>query len=164
MKIREACIGDAEALSRIRKQAGVRETVLALSSERLDRAVNFLIGIKEYGRAFVAEENGAVTGVCALSPYRSHRRRHCGEISVMVDADYQNRGVGKALMKKALAEADDVLKLRRLELSVLVENEPAVSLYRKLGFQIEATKKSSCIKDGRFTDEYLMGRIRPEAE
>lgn len=163
MKIREAYIDDAEALSNIRKQAGVRETVLALSSERLDTTVSFLKKLNEQGKAYVAEENCAVVGICALMPYISRRRGHCGEISIMVDTDHQGRGIGKALMKKTLAEADDVLQLHRLELSVLVENSLAVSLYEKLGFKIEAKKKSSCIKGGCFVDEYLMGRIRPEA-
>lgn len=162
MKIREAHIKDAESISDIRRQKDVRETMLALTSERLDVTVNFLKEIKECGRAFVAEENGRVVGMCAVVPGKSLRRGHSAAVAVMVDADYQGRGIGKALMKKALSEADEALKLHRLELSVVTGNKPAVALYEKLGFKIEATKKSSCIKEGRFADEYIMGRIRPE--
>lgn len=79
----------------------------------------------------------------------------------MVDSDYQRRGVGTALMKKLLAEADGALNLHRLELNVLADNKPAISLYEKLGFTIEALKKSSCIRGGSFASEYLMGRICP---
>lgn len=164
MKIREAHIEDAESISEIRRQKDVRETMLALTSERLGSAVDFLNGISEHGRAFVAEEDGKVIGMCAIARGRPLRRGHSAVLAVMVDSDYQRRGIGETLMKKALSEADNVLKLRRLELSVVTENKPAISLYEKLGFKIEATKKSSCIKDGRFADEYLMGRIRPEVE
>lgn len=161
MIIREAHIGDAESISEIRKQEGVRETVLALSSERIEATVNFLETIDSRGRAYVAEEAGKVIGLCALLLCGSKRRRHCAEVSVMVDSDYQGRGVGTALMKKLLAEADGILRLHRIELNVLADNKPAISLYEKLGFTIEALKKSSCIRGGSFASEYLMGRICP---
>lgn len=164
MIIRNARNDDAESISAIRRQKDVRETVLALTSERLETTVDFLNKISESGLALVAEEDGRAVGLCVLAPYRSLRRGHSAELAVMVDADYQRRGVGKALMKKALSEADDVLKLHRLELSVVTENKSAISLYEKLGFKIEATKKSSCIREGRFADEYIMGRVRQEAE
>lgn len=163
MIIRDARTEDAENISAIRRQKDVRETVLALTSERLEATLDFLDEVKGRGRAFVAEKDGAVVGLCALMLCRPLRRGHCAELVVMVDAEHQMSGIGKALMKRALAEADDVLKLHRLELSVVTENKPAISLYEKLGFKIEATKKSSCIKGGRFADEYLMGRVRQEA-
>lgn len=161
MRIREAHIGDAESISEIRKQEGVRETVLALSSERIDTTKNFLEMIGSRGRAYIAEETGKVIGLCVLLLCGSKRREHCAEVAVMVDNDYQRRGVGMALMKKVLTEADEALRLHRVELNVLADNKPAISLYEKLGFTIEALKKSSCIRDGSFASEYLMGRIRP---
>lgn len=164
MKIRKAHIEDAESISEIRKQEGVRKTVLALSSERIDATINFLEMMESHGRAYVAEDAGKVVGLCALLLCGSKRRGHCAEVSVMVDSDYHGRGVGTVLMKKLLAEADGVLRLHRLELNVLTDNKPAISLYEKLGFTIEALKKSSCIRDGSFTSEYLMGRIRPVEE
>lgn len=163
MIIRDARIEDAESISIIRRQKDVRETMLALTSERLDATVDFLNKNQEGGRVFIAEAEGRVIGLCALVPFGSLRRGHSAELAVMVDSDNQGRGIGTALMKKALSEADSVMELHRLELKVITENKPAISLYEKLGFKIEATQRSSCIKDGRFADEYLMGRIRPEA-
>lgn len=163
MIIRDARIEDAESISTIRRQKDVRETMLALTSERLEATVDFLNKIRENGRVFIAEKDGVVVGLCVLVPSMSLRRGHSAELAVMVDSDNQRHGIGKALMKQALSEADNVMELHRLELKVVTENRPAISLYEKLGFKIEATQKSSCIKEGRFADEYLMGRIRPEA-
>lgn len=162
MIIREARIEDAESISVIRRQKDVRETMLVLTSERFEATVNFLNAVRENGRVFVAEEDSLVVGMCAVVPSRSLRRGHSAELAVMVDSDRQGRGIGKALLKRALSEADGVMRLHRLELKVITENKPAISLYEKLGFKIEATQKSSCIKEGRFADEYLMGRIRTE--
>jgi RimJ/RimL family protein N-acetyltransferase len=47
----------------------------------------------------------------------------------------------------------------RVELTVHTANEPAVSLYRKFGFQVEGTRRHSLRVDGRVVDEYLMSVI-----
>lgn len=164
MIIRDARYGDAEMISAIRRQKDVRETLLTLTSERLESTIDFIGKIDGYGRALAAEEEGRVVGLCVIVPNKSLRRGHSAELAIMVDTDYRRRGAGKELIKKALYEADNSLKLHRLELNVITENKPAIALYEKYGFKIEATKKSSCIKDGRFADEYLMGRVRQGEE
>jgi putative acetyltransferase len=50
--------------------------------------------------------------------------------------------------------------LKRVELSVFVDNEPALALYRSLGFVVEGTKKFAAIRNGAYMDEYLMARYR----
>jgi putative acetyltransferase len=42
---------------------------------------------------------------------------------------------------------------------VLTENKAAINLYKKFGFKIEATRKNAAVKDGKFVDEYFMGRF-----
>jgi putative acetyltransferase len=61
----------------------------------------------------------------------------------------------------ALVElADNWLGLRRLELGVYVDNAPAIALYRKFGFEVEATERADAFRDGAFVDAYLMARLR----
>ncbi|QDT28153.1 putative acetyltransferase [Gimesia panareensis] len=50
---------------------------------------------------------------------------------IMVHPDYRSRGIGSALMKQALQDAQDVVLL-----TVNPENSPAVRLYESFGFQI----------------------------
>jgi len=78
----------------------------------------------------------------------------------MVHKDYQGMGIGKALLKEVLDLADNWLKLVRVELSVFVDNERAINLYKSLGFQIEGTKKYAAIKNGEYADEYVMARYK----
>ena len=49
--------------------------------------------------------------------------------------------------------------VKRLELTVHTSNDRAVSLYRKFGFEIEGTRRSSLLVDGVFKDEYLMAHV-----
>jgi len=80
-------------------------------------------------------------------------------LAVMVAPYYQEKGIGTALMKTLLDEADGELSLYRIELLVLTENNAAINLYKKFGFKIEATRKNAAVKDGKFVDEYFMGRF-----
>ena len=52
------------------------------------------------------------------------------------------------------------LELHRLELLVLTDNEQAIKLYKRHGFEVEAKKHHAAVVRGRFVDEYLMGRLR----
>ncbi|MCE5201760.1 MAG: GNAT family N-acetyltransferase [Synergistaceae bacterium] len=159
MEIRPVKIEDADDISRIRRQDGVREEVLALSSERLQVTIDFLKSLSSDDRAFVAVENDELVGMATMLKNKSSRRSHSATLSIMVDRDFQGRGIGSALMGRLLDEADNVLKLHRLELLVLIDNTAAIELYKKCDFRIEATRKHAAVKDGRFVDEYLLGRI-----
>lgn len=56
--------------------------------------------------------------------------------------------------------ADSWLLLRRVELTVYVENERARRLYERLGFVIEGRRKMSVISQGELNDAFLMVRYR----
>lgn len=157
--IRPAVIQDAENISRIRRQNGVREGILALTSERLSVTTDFLNSLSDEDRAFAAVEDDEILGIAVIVKTRSPMRGHSASVAIMVDSDHQGRGVGKALMQQIVDESEKNLKLHRLELLVLIDNTPAIELYRKFGFEVEATKKHAAVKNGRFVDEYLMGRI-----
>ena len=165
MEIRQVSTEDAEQISRIRRLNGVREGVLAITSERLDVTVDFINSLSEDDRAFVAvEKKGEITGMAVMFKNRCFRRRHSAMLAVMVAPYYQEKGIGTALMKKLLDEADGKLGLHRIELLVLTENTAAIKLYKKFGFKIEATRKNAAVKDGKFVDEYFMGRFNIKGE
>ena len=66
MEIRPVMLEDAEAIASIRRQNGVREGVLALSSERINTTVDFLNSLTGRDRGYVAVENGEVVGFSGL--------------------------------------------------------------------------------------------------
>jgi putative acetyltransferase len=57
--------------------------------------------------------------------------------------------------------SDDWLNLKRLELTVYVDNEPAIRLYRKFGFEMEGTRRADTFRDGKYVDSYVMARLKP---
>ncbi len=64
------------------------------------------------------------------------------------------------MLETLLDLADRWLLLRRVELTVFVENERARKLYERLGFVVEGRRKMSVIAQGELKDEFLMARYR----
>lgn len=111
--------------------------------------------------SLVACADGEVVGQVSLHTFpNSPRRRHAGKIGMAVRDDWQGKGVGSALMQAAIDLADKWLNLSRLELEVFTDNEPAIRLYKKFGFNIEGTLVRYAFRDGQYVDTFIMARLR----
>lgn len=89
-----------------------------------------------------AELHGEVVGSAGLHPVGvAVRRRHALAIGISVAPEAQGRGVGSALMAAMCDYADNWAGALRIELTVYTDNERAIALYRKFGFEIEGTFK-----------------------
>lgn len=67
-------------------------------------------------------------------------------------------GVGGQLLQAVLAWANHEA-IKRIELTVVSENEAALALYKKIGFEVEGVKRRSLLMDGEYYDEYYMGKL-----
>lgn len=150
---------DAEALWRISRQEGVMETTLTLPSDRLERRRAVLRELGSDNHWFVAVVGDAVVGLAGLDVGRG-RLRHSGHVFLFVAREWQGRGIGSRLLQTLLDLADNWLLLRRVELTVIAENDRAKRLYERLGFAVEGLRKMSVASQGQLKDEYLMARYR----
>lgn len=101
---------------------------------------------KRYPETFiVAEENGQIIGyiMCRVEVGLSSislggviKKGHI--VSVAVMPDHRKKGVGETLVKSAM-EAMKLYKAKQCFLEVRVTNDPAVGLYKKLGFEVSRT-------------------------
>lgn len=76
----------------------------------------------------------------------------------------RDQGYGADAISTLLDYAFGELGLHRVGLSVFEFNQPAVSTYEKLGFQIEGRLRKTVKRDGIFYDAILMSILRPEWE
>ncbi|KZE15212.1 GNAT family N-acetyltransferase [Priestia aryabhattai] len=106
----------------------------------------------------VAEQDGQLVGHLSMIGGSVNRKKHSAYLAVGVLHSYGNRGIGTALfeeMEKWAAQSG----IKRVELTVMTHNEPAISLYKKMGFEIEGKKVCSLVVDGKSVDEYYMGKV-----
>ncbi|HBJ6024369.1 TPA: GNAT family N-acetyltransferase [Clostridium perfringens] len=158
LRIRDIKIEDYKEISKIRKMPGVMENILSNKDEEEELIKEKIINRGKNQYWYVAEENGKVIGLGILINHGNLRKKHVGVITLMVNSDYQNKGVGNLLMDK-LINLSESLNIIRLELCVFRDNYKAINLYKKFGFKEERIKVKSALKNGEYIDEIMMARI-----
>ncbi len=109
-----------------------------------------------------AEVHGEVVASAGLHPVSpALRRRHALTLGISVAPEAQGRGVGSALMAAMCDYADNWVGALRIELTVYTDNERAIRLYRKFGFEIEGTFRGYAMRHGHYADAYAMARFHP---
>lgn len=100
------------------------------------------------GAFYVIQDNDHVAGfVCGFQRPQAAWRHTLTDVTIAVDAPYQRRGYGRRLMNALM---HDVMTHRshdiaRIELSVFSFNTPAITMYRRLGFQCEGVRILQCV-------------------
>ena len=162
--IRPTMTCDAAGINELRRMTGVFENILGIPSERVKRNEDYIATMDENTHSFVAvtkdSGNEVVIGNAGLSVYSNPRMRHSAGVGMMVHKDYQGMGVGTKLLRSLLDIADNWLMLVRVELTVFIDNERAIALYKKHGFVVEGTKIKAGIRNGAYVNEYIMARVK----
>lgn len=106
--------------------------------------------------AVIEEENEQrIIGSASLKFNPQEALKHKAELGLTVHDNYQNMGIGTALLNH-LIDVARMKKLSKVWLHVSTDNDRAVHVYKKAGFKIEGKLcKESCI-NGKYRDEYSM--------
>jgi ribosomal protein S18 acetylase RimI-like enzyme len=91
---------------------------------------------------YVAISKDKVIGWCDITSQHRPVFAHSGVLGIGVLAEYRGKGIGRALMHAALSKAKEI-GLTRIELMVREKNEPAITLYKKFGFEIEGFHRNA---------------------
>jgi len=110
----------------------------------------FFMGIyKNFPETFiVAEKDEAIVGyiMCRIEsglsglgfmPLSLSKKGHI--ISIAVLPEHRGRGLGRSLIERALEIMAKFYNAKSCYLEVRVSNEPAISLYKKVGFEVQRT-------------------------
>jgi len=115
--------------------------------------------------SWVVEDEGRVIGMYKLIPNRPGLGSHVANASFMVDPHHAGRGVGAAMGRHCLREARRAGFLSMQFNFVVSTNTPAVTLWKKLGFQIVGTlPKAFNHREHGLVDAYVMYRFLDDIE
>jgi L-amino acid N-acyltransferase YncA len=109
----------------------------------------------------VAERNGAVAGFGCIGPFRTKPGyKYTGEHTLHVHRDHRGTGIGKALLRALIDEADTI-GLRTLIGGIDAENTVSLELHARLGFVECARVREAGFKFDRWLDLVLMQLLLP---
>jgi putative acetyltransferase len=166
--IRRATPDDAEGYARIMSNPAVYPGLMQLpfnNAQNWRERLTEMTAPSKVDLILVAERGGTIVGNAGLHPVslpQQVRRRHVAMLGIAVLPEAQGQGVGTVLMQALCDYADRWLGLLRIELTVYVDNAPAIALYRKFGFEMEGRFRGYAMRDGRLVDAFSMARIHPD--
>lgn len=112
---------------------------------------------------FTIRDSGNDLHIGNIKLDRSDQAAGTCELGLLIgDQAYWGRGIGKEACKLAIAHAFDILKMRKVLLSVYDNNPAAIKLYSGLGFIMEGTLRKHVFEGGQFHDKHYMGLFENE--
>lgn len=159
LTLRALRVADAVQLHSLERQAAMAHNNPIAPYPTLEKTREWIEKIATPDVAMAAMVGDILVGFGMLSPGRL-RRAHAASISLGVHEAWHGRGIGSALVAEMLDLADNWLGLRRVELKVFTDNAPAIALYRKYGFEVEAIHRGETLREGVLIDCYFMARLR----
>ena len=149
-----------EGVAALYNEPAVCRQVLQMPFQSVEAWRNRLVQDNERRLQLVAVHAGEVIGQLGLEQYLRVRQAHVGSCGMGVATAWQGKGVGSRLLSAALDVADNWMNLHRVELSVYADNEAAIALYRKFGFETEGLFRDYAVRDGQWVDTLSMARLR----
>lgn len=161
--VRRSSEADVDAITRLYEDAEVYSHTLQLPFPSRENWKKRLSDVPPALYNLVAEIDGEVVGCIVLEPLANLRRRHVGHLAIAVKGARHGQGIGNKLMSSAVDLADNWMNLMRLELTVFIDNEPAIALYKKHGFVIEGELIKYAYRNGQYANVYHMARMKVDS-
>jgi ribosomal protein S18 acetylase RimI-like enzyme len=162
--VREITPEDAAAYWQLRQQIDRETEFLRFEADNYLQTTQHVRGRLELMLAtdnqmiFVAEDDDQLIGFLWAGGGLYRHNRYRVHLILGVRQPYQRQGIGTRLLTTC-EEWARAQRLQRLELSVMAHNFPALTLYQKMGFQIEGTAPYALCIDGNYIDLHYMSKV-----
>jgi ribosomal protein S18 acetylase RimI-like enzyme len=83
--------------------------------------------------------------------------RHVADLNIAIHIGWQRKGIGRKLLEQIIDLAKGSSAIEKIQLNVRASNIPAISLYKKMGFQEEGRLKNRVKVKDRYIDDIIMG-------
>lgn len=118
----------------------------------------------EYGDVLMAVEAQVDDKLIGLVRLRdAEPETGCAELDVYLgEKDYWGKGYATDTVRTMCRYGFHEMRLHKITLTVVTENEAAVRAYRKVGFVQEGRLREVFRRDGKWYDKYTMGLLESE--
>ena len=156
---------DAGDVVRMRADPEVQAQLFSERPPTLEEHLRWLAGVEARGDRhefmIVERTSGRSVGTIGLSHIDPANRR--AEYGVLIgEPGARGKGLAAEASRLLLEYAFETLGLHRVYLQVLVRNEDALRLYRRVGFQPEGVLRQHVRKGSEFFDVAVMAVLAPE--
>jgi len=124
--------------------------------EQRERIRTILAGANK--TIILAEADGKLVGYIAGIGGDYRRNWKTVHIVIGVLQKYSGQGIGKRLFL-ALEDWAVGIAIHRLELTVMTHNQRGISLYQRMGYEVEGVKRDDLFVDGGYIDQYFMAKL-----
>ena len=144
-EIRKATASDAENILEYCKIVGGETDNLTFGSEGISITVakeqEYLESILHSDKQLylIAVSNNEVVGTAVFSSYAKPRLAHRGELSISVKKSMWGKRIATQFMDEILYFAKNTAHIEIISLEVRSDNERAIALYKKFGFETVGT-------------------------
>ena len=136
-------------------QPGVLDGFPLADLREVEDAARIWVSYSKNHAVLTALWDGVPCGIANLYLQPYEKLSHQCLLAIIVDEKFRGKGVGRKLMEDLMALAKERFKLEFVHLEVY-EGNPAIHLYRKLGFQQYGVHRHF-MKDGtRYFNKILM--------
>ncbi len=134
--------------------------LLTVEPPPLDRMQAFVkTNVEQNHAQYVAVAEDGIVGWADIVPLSRQSMTHVGTLGIGVVSEYRGQGIGNRLLEFTIAHAWRE-GLKRLELEVFADNQKAINLYEKHGYQVEGVKRYARCIDGVYQDVVVMAQYR----
>ena len=116
---------------------------------------NTIEKFSDFKQVFIAKEDNKIVGFIGITRAKLQKIKHIANFAIGVLAESKRNGIATNLLNIAerwLSERN----VSRLEMTVIAENNAAISFYQKNGFQQEGIRKNSIFMHNRYYNEVYM--------
>lgn len=162
--IREADIEDAKnVIEYIKIVSDETDFLISDSSERnftVRKEKEFLQNIQSsiLEKIFLFEIENKIVGMCSIEGINKIRIKHRVDLAITVLKNYWGNKIGEKLIDYAIEYCKSNC-IKKIELTVRIDNKRALKLYKKFGFEIEGEIKNFIYLNGNYYNCYYMGLL-----
>lgn len=156
MRLRPSVEGDRDLLVKWFLTGDSLRWFPMLDKREVENSATIWMSYIKQRSVWTVEYEGVSCGTVLLYAQKNKRLSHQALFAIIIDEKYRNRGIGTFVLRELMRIAKEDFGIEILHLEAY-ENNPAISLYRRLGFLKYGYQKNFIKEeDGSYCGKVMM--------